>query len=203
MVFIDAEYVIQSLRSLKGLPLNARIHICNIYWHKLIKEANQGRSISGIFYYSAGLSEITDKGSFEKQKDYFGQLEKCIPNLVVRLGKMLKIRLKAAETWRETTENANKSNAYTWIQKGVDVRLAMDMILKAVKNEYDTAILVTNDYDFYETIQEVNELGKKVELITFEREDGGENVALHKIAEKHTCINYQMGRNRFWHEVYA
>lgn len=52
-------------------------------------------------------------------------------------------------------------------EKGVDVKLAVDIVLKAVKDYYDTAILVSSDTDLVPAIQAVKEFGKRVEYIGF------------------------------------
>lgn len=49
-----------------------------------------------------------------------------------------------------------------WEQKGVDVKLAIDMISKAQRNEYDTAILISGDGDFVEMVKFVKAMGKHV-----------------------------------------
>lgn len=54
-------------------------------------------------------------------------------------------------------------------QKEVDVSLATTMCLAAFRDNYDTAILVSGDRDFVPAIETVHELGKIVEVASFER----------------------------------
>lgn len=54
-------------------------------------------------------------------------------------------------------------------QKGVDVRLAVDMITKAYQNHYDYAILVAGDDDFLDVVKAVKDhTGKRVMGLFFE-----------------------------------
>lgn len=53
------------------------------------------------------------------------------------------------------------------VEKGVDVKLAVDLLSGAFRNEYDEAIIVSNDSDFVPAIIEVQKLGKKVSNVSF------------------------------------
>lgn len=53
------------------------------------------------------------------------------------------------------------------VEKGVDVRLATDMVAKAHKRLYDVAILVSGDGDFADAVQEVKDVGLHVEVACF------------------------------------
>ena len=46
-------------------------------------------------------------------------------------------------------------------EKGVDVRLAIDFAMMAVRDEYDVGVLMSNDTDFRPVLQEVIRLGGK------------------------------------------
>ena len=52
-------------------------------------------------------------------------------------------------------------------EKGVDVQLAVDLLVGAYENSYDTAILLSSDTDLIPAIKKVKELGKAVEYIGF------------------------------------
>ena len=49
-------------------------------------------------------------------------------------------------------------------QKGVDVRMASDMLTLAFRDAYDIAVLVSGDGDFGEVIDEIKSMGKRVEI---------------------------------------
>lgn len=52
-------------------------------------------------------------------------------------------------------------------EKGVDVKLAVDILDMAYQNKYDTAIVVSSDTDLIPGIVRAKELGKKIEYIGF------------------------------------
>jgi uncharacterized LabA/DUF88 family protein len=52
-------------------------------------------------------------------------------------------------------------------EKGVDVKIAIDLLAGAYEDMYDTAILISSDTDLIPAIQKVRQLGKKVEYIGF------------------------------------
>ena len=53
----------------------------------------------------------------------------------------------------------------TYHEKGVDVRLAVEMIRYARQDIYDTAYLVSSDTDLVPAVEEVRSLGKKVQYV--------------------------------------
>lgn len=58
-------------------------------------------------------------------------------------------------------------------EKGIDVKLATDLIVGAIDNKYDVAIVVSSDADIIPAIDWVrNRTGKKVEYIGFSIIDG-------------------------------
>jgi uncharacterized LabA/DUF88 family protein len=52
-------------------------------------------------------------------------------------------------------------------QKEVDVSIAVEMLMHAVNDHYDVAILISGDRDFIPAIRAVQNLGKKVEVAAF------------------------------------
>ena len=54
-----------------------------------------------------------------------------------------------------------------YTDKGTDVHIATDILIHAFDNQYDTAILISEDGDFAAAVQEVRRLRKKVENAYF------------------------------------
>lgn len=52
-------------------------------------------------------------------------------------------------------------------EKGVDVNIAIDLVIGAVENKYDTAIIVSSDTDLIPAIKYVRSKGKTVEYVGF------------------------------------
>jgi uncharacterized LabA/DUF88 family protein len=52
-------------------------------------------------------------------------------------------------------------------EQGTDVKIAVDIIVGAIDNQYDTAILVSSDTDLIPAIQYIRYKGKKLEYIGF------------------------------------
>lgn len=68
-----------------------------------------------------------------------------------------------------------------FIEKGVEVALATDMLVAAFRDLYDTAILVAGDNDYTSVVDEVKRLGKIVEVASFSFAIGRE---LKAVADK-------------------
>ena len=54
------------------------------------------------------------------------------------------------------------------VEKGVDIMLATDLLYYAWQDYYDMAVLVSGDGDFAYAIQTLKNLGKYVQVVTFE-----------------------------------
>ena len=75
------------------------------------------------------------------------------------------------------------------MQKGVDVMLAVDLVMYASKNHYDTAVVIADDYDFKYAIEQTKNLGKQVSLYTFDRSEGVSCEDFIHSADIHTLID--------------
>ena len=58
-------------------------------------------------------------------------------------------------------------SAGSFHEKGVDVKMAVDMLVGAYENIYETVILISSDTDLVPAIKKVREKGKEIEYIGF------------------------------------
>jgi len=77
---------------------------------------------------------------------------------------------KCKHQWTRVTE----------VEKGVDVALVTRMLSFAFKNTYDVAILVSGDADYIDAVEQIRDLGKRVEIVAFK---GALAPGLRKIAD--------------------
>ena len=106
------------------------------------KELATGYDFIRTYYYNAPLIQKYKPEEYKKQQRFFEALKKT-PLLTVRLGRLEK---------RDDT----------YVEKGVDTLLVVDMLSMAYKSAYDVAILVTADADFVPAVGEVKSFGKRV-----------------------------------------
>ncbi len=106
------------------------------------------RKLVRTFYYNAVFDATHFSDKAKSQQSFFDSLDRT-PFLELRLGRIIQNR----EGHR--------------MEKGVDVRMAADMVYYAARDFYDTAIVVTEDQDFSPAMGLVKELGKHVELAVF------------------------------------
>ena len=136
-VYIDGSNLYHGLQGDVG---NTRVD-----YRKLVDKLLEGRLLSGAYYYNAPLSQAADIEKYRAQQKFFNKL-KGFTKFTLRLGRL------------------EKRPAGTIVEKGVDVRLAVDMIMDAYSNRYDDAILLSGDGDFVPAIEAAKLMGKSVEV---------------------------------------
>jgi len=128
MVFIDGSNLYHGLKNALG---HARIDLS-----KFVELLCEGRKLVTVYYYNVPTHRQSDPQAYQKQQRFFDRV-KSLPYFKLRLGRL------------EPRDN-------TWVEKGVDVRIAVDMLVHAYRDNYDTAILVTGDGDFTAVADEVS-----------------------------------------------
>ena len=135
MVFIDGSNFYYSLKK--------SFSTSKIDFQRFINFLSNDYNLVNILYYNAPLNSKDNAEEYKKQQRFFEYLKK-IPKLNIYLGRL------------EKRPNNHKT------EKGVDVKLAIDLLINAYNNNYDIAILISNDADFIPAIEEVQKLNKKV-----------------------------------------
>ena len=111
---------------------------------------------------------LVGKRSLALKKYYIGAIREEPGNLKSRIlmqnQQKLLGKLKKYD-WEIGLGHMLKTDRYH--EKGVDVLMAVDLLIGAYEDLYDTAILVTSDTDLIPAIRKVKEKGKKVEYIGF------------------------------------
>lgn len=139
IIFIDASNLYHSLKRSFG---SAKIN-----FNTFCEYISQGQEIIQINYYAAALNQNDSPEEYKSQQKFFNYLRKN-PKVRIFLGRL------------ERRDN-------TLIEKGVDVKLAVDLVLSAYERDYDIAILVSNDADFVPAIIAAQKLGKRIKHISF------------------------------------
>lgn len=115
------------------------------------------RNLVRTYYYSCALPPDHDEDSRKSQQRFFTAVQR-VPYLELRLGKLVR---------RDVECPACNDRRVRYQEKGVDMRIGVDMLATASKDLYDVAVLVSGDGDLVEAVKAVKDLGKHVELATF------------------------------------
>jgi uncharacterized LabA/DUF88 family protein len=118
------------------------------YFQLSLALAGPERQLVRTYYYNAVFDPVQFPDKAKSQQSFLDSLDRT-PFLDLRLGRIVQNR----EGHR--------------VEKGVDVRMASDMVYYAARNFFDTAVVVTEDQDFAPAVALVKEFGKHVELAVF------------------------------------
>src|SRR3989344_2919591 len=125
-----------------------------IDFQKLIEELAGDRELVRAYYYVAPLNIEENEDKYWSHQRFLDKLRQ-IPGFEVVLCTLKKIK---------------SCGKYVYVVKGDDVKMSNTLIMGAVDNLYDTAIVVSGDEDFIDSIKIVRErYGKKVENAYFSR----------------------------------
>lgn len=137
----------------------------NNFYHRL-KEFNLRDLLN--YNYEKFADILATKRKLISKRYYIGSIREEYKNLKSRklmtnqqklLGKLQK------NGWEIGLGHMLKTDSYH--EKGVDVLMAVDLLIGAYENLYDTAILVSSDTDLIPAIIKIRSMNKKVEYIGF------------------------------------
>jgi uncharacterized LabA/DUF88 family protein len=140
MVFIDGSNLYHVLGQMCGRH--------DLQFDKFAQKLADGRELRRVYYYNVRQEAFEDRSNAADQDKFLNSLYDT-PYLEVKLG-----------IW--------KQRGGTMVEKGVDVMLATDLVTRAYRDQYDTAIIVSGDADFYPALQAAKDVGKQVEVAAFD-----------------------------------
>lgn len=123
----------------------------NFNFEKFVKSFVEGRKLEGVRYYIGQIKPIDgdekSQNLHKHQQILFEKLKKAgfyiVRGHIRQIGKV-------------------------FTEKGVDVRIGIDLVEGAYENRYDRAILISSDGDLAPAVEMVTRKGKKIEIIGFE-----------------------------------
>lgn len=143
LVLIDGANFYRNLKSLNLASMHFK-------FRPFVEKLAEARNLVGIQYYIGQLrKKAGDPKSIElyrHQQIFFQKLEKA--NIKIIRGKV-------------------QQYGTLFIEKGVDVKMAIDLIEGAYENSYDTAIIISSDSDLTPAIVMAKSKNKTIEVIGF------------------------------------
>lgn len=124
---------------------------------------DSSHQIQKIKYYTAHISSRDGNNESRlRQKYYLQAITECIPELEIYYGHYLTHEINA----KVVNPPPNFIKVYKTEEKGSDVNLALHVLNDVWKNEYDCAVVVSNDSDLAESLRLVkSQTNKTVGLI--------------------------------------
>ncbi|HSM51499.1 MAG TPA: NYN domain-containing protein [Thermoanaerobaculia bacterium] len=134
-VFIDGSNAYHAFKSAFGSGKYSPL--------KLARELAGSRPVVRIGFYIGAVTQQMGADLYAQQQRFLAQL-KQVPEIDVWTGRMAR-------------------TGHQWYEKGVDVRIATDLVAMAYAQRYDIAVLVSGDSDLVPAVREVRFLGRVVE----------------------------------------
>ena len=119
------------------------------YYQLSLALAGPDRKLIRTYYYNVAYDKNQFPDKAKTQISFLDSLDRT-PYLDLRLGRLV------------STFDGNVQ------ERGMDVLFAADLVYYAARKTFDTAIVVTEDGDYTPALEWVKELGKHVEIATFQ-----------------------------------
>lgn len=169
MMFIDGNNLYHSLKHVMGRT--------NLDFKEFSKRLVGDRHLIRVYYYNAPLNKEDDEDKYRQQQSFFDSLD-SVPYLTKKFGRLERRLVK------QTLPDGTFVSVPTYVEKGVDTFIVIDMLSHAFKDHFDTAILVSGDEDFAVLVENVKDLGKHVEVANL-----GGSYILRQAADKYILID--------------
>lgn len=138
-VFIDGSNLYKGLISTLGTDYR-------LDFVGFVHALTANRSLLRAYYYNAPLP--AEDPAAKAHQSFLNYLKR-VPYVTVRLGRL-------------------ERRGESFVEKGVDIQIAVDMLKLAYADAYDVAVLVSGDGDFAEVLKVIQDMGKHAENTTFQ-----------------------------------
>lgn len=175
VVFVDGNNWYHSLCNI-GVEDRARLD-----YQKISTKLLGPRQWVATRYYIGQVNQKYNPSLYAQQRSFLAGLKSTDSRISVHLGRIepriasneaaielreylgkLTTKIDSA-VFAELSEIANRhSNATVFVEKAVDVFLAVDLVAMAISDAYDAAYLLTADGDYTPAVEAVRNLNKKV-----------------------------------------
>jgi uncharacterized LabA/DUF88 family protein len=175
IVFVDGSNWYHGCASL-GLKNLARLNFA-----KISRKLVQARQWTATRYYVGQVPQGGIRELAANQRRFLSFLRSCDSRITVHLGRLepreipneaaaellrylgaLRVRIDPS-VYHDLLELARAhSVARVMVEKAVDVRIAVDMVVMAERDEYDTAYLLSADGDLAPAVESVMAAGRRV-----------------------------------------
>lgn len=142
--------------------------ITNVYFHHITNELIdlKNETLVKIKYFNAPVNQNEVPAKYAEQLRFFSHLRKT-PFLDLILGRLVKRKIKHINILCEKCgfqkieevdcplcgKKIDLDKTYKSVEKGVDVGLAINLLLDALNDKYDIALLFSGDADFCPAIR--------------------------------------------------
>jgi uncharacterized LabA/DUF88 family protein len=162
-VFIDGSNFYHKLKDL-CVNFDSKRKFLNFKYLEFINWLIGENQFVGARYYIGAIKRVNND---VKSQNLYSDQQKLLSKLDI-------LGIKAV------LGNVIKHPDKTFHEKGVDVRLAVEMIRLARKDEYDVAYLLSSDTDLVAAVEEVQSFGKIVIYVGISK---GQSFGLTKVAD--------------------
>jgi uncharacterized LabA/DUF88 family protein len=161
MVFIDGNNLYFGLKKNVGNY--------NLNYSKFIRSITRDYDMVRAYFYTALFRKDDDEFLFNNQQKFLTYLYE-VPFMQIMPGRIEK-------------------RGDELVEKGVDVRLAIDLVRFGANNLYDVAIIVSGDGDYAPAVEAVKDMGRNVINIFFSDES---SIHLKHVCDKFIRLDYEL-----------
>ena len=142
MVFIDGSNLYHTLKKEYGRT--------DLDFVKFCAELCGTRQLIRVYYYNATVDATKEPVRHKDQQKFFQRIRR-LPHFEVRLASLV------YRNWPTVPP----------YEKGLDIKLATDLLVHAFRQNYETAVLVSGDNDFADALQAAKDFGRNAEVALF------------------------------------